>query len=289
MRKLILGLLFASCAWPAAALGPGLVAPERSCACNAAGNDRLENPSRFNFGAFVGRCIDSCRYRRSELLRRDGGETLLVSNFKHEGRYWKARIPLRAARAADVGFEEFRAGIFHVFLMFHFDERHPVVLFPQEGDAGVRRVFELVISPEGIPPKRGKYNFFDAYMGRYLTGVRLLSKEEFGDRSIRKLKHKVTLYGLEMPAPKVPELLSAGLQAIHRASFTEVYGLLSNNCATKTLDLIDRVVKPDVAAYPFYYRLLYPLERALPIAGPFGTLNVILSRQLVRGEPKALL
>jgi hypothetical protein len=281
MNSVLLAFLMA---WSAAFASTNLVAPSAECACDAAVGDRLENPLKFSFGVFDGECVDSCRYRKSSTL-----ESNVFSNFLHLERYWKARVPVERAERAAVGFEEFLPGIYHVFLVFQFPDSHPVILSPQDGKGKNEKVSTLVISPEGIPPKEGKYNFIDAYLGRYVTGVRLISRDELARWSVHKLKHKVSLYSLKISPAKAVELLKAGLQFGQQHSFQQVYALLSNNCATNTLDLVDKVLKPEASEFPIYYGWLYPFERSLPIAGPFGTLKVFLSRGLIQPQPEILL
>lgn len=271
-----------------------LVVPAEHCACNPGSEDKFEDPSKFNFGAYSGQCVDSCRYRRSVFLKLDDTinsekESVVVSNLMHEDGYWTAEIPLSRAERAEVGFEEFMPGVFHVFLVFHFPKEHPVLLYPQKKKSSLKRVFEIILSPEGIPPKEGKYNLFDAYMERYLIGMRLLSKEQMVEGSVKKLKHKVTIYPLQLEQIGIREVLLVGLQSVQKETFRKKYGLFSNNCATNTLDFIDKVVKPEIEEFPIYYHFFYALERSIPVAGPLGTFRVFLSRNLIRTDQKSVL
>lgn len=276
--------LYLFLALPIFAAAADLAVPSPECSCDASIEDQFENPMKFTFGAFEGKCVDACRYRKSAIVKPNE-----FSNFLHLERYWKARVPVEHAERVSVGFEEFMPGIYHVFLVFQFPQSNPVVLSPQDGKGPRQRITTLVISPEGVPPKEGKYNFVDAYLGRYVTGVRLLSRDEVIRWSVQKLKHKVSLYSMQIPKEKAVELLKAGLQFGQQYSFRQVYSLLSNNCATNTLDLVDKVLKPEAHEFPIYYGWFYPVERSLPIAGPFGTLKVFMSRNLILPQPEALL
>lgn len=265
-----------------------LAIPSSACACDLNQRDEYEGPNQIAFGFFEGQCLDTCRFRRSILVgpnpRTPETRRAVLTNFMHNGAYWKAEIPLSHVESVRVGFEEFMPGIFHVFLLFQFPDRKPVTLSSQvlpQGRASRTKVPDLIISPEGIPPREGKYNFLDAFLERYPVGLRTLSKQQMIHWSVETLKHKVRLFDLNLSPPQREELLRTALYTVDAQSFQTKYKLFTNNCATSVLDLIDSVVKPDVARYPVYGEVLYSIERALPIAGPIGTLQVFLTRNLI--------
>jgi|GEM_PF-6643512 len=262
-----------------------LAVPSPQCRCDPGTTDKLEGPGQINFGAYLGTCFDTCRFRKSVVLaprspKLARSETLL-SNYMHRGAYWTARVPVGHVKNVQVGFEEFMAGIYHVFLIFQFNEKSEVVLSPQGRSGQPVRTSSLVISPEGIPPQGGKYNLVDAYLERYPIGIRALSTEQVIEWSVEKLKHKVRVYDLNLTASQSNELLKLAIESLGQKSFQVKYGLLSNNCATNVLDMIDSVVQPDTVKFPIYYSLVYRIERALPIAGPLGTFKIFLSRNLI--------
>lgn len=264
-----------------------LAVPSHACACDLNQKDNLEGPSQIAFGTFAGQCVDTCRFRRSMVVgpnpRVAATKTAVITNYMHDGSYWKAHIPLTKVDSVEVGFEEFMPGIFHVFLLFQFPEKAPVLLDSQirHERPAQARVNNLVISPEGIPPRDGKYNFFDAFMERYPVGIRTLSKQQVIHWSVDTLKHKVRVFDLNLGPSQRQDLLRMALFTVDQNSFRTKYRLFTNNCATSVLDLIDSVVKPDVNRYPVYADFLYTIERALPIAGPIGTLKVFLTRNLI--------
>jgi hypothetical protein len=258
-----------------------LVRPAAACRCDGGIEDRFERPSEFNFGPYTGRCVDSCRFRRSDVLSH-GVRALVATNLKHDERYWQARIPVSQVESAEVGFEEFLPGIFHVFLVFHFPESAPVQIASQSSRGPARQIRDLVLSPEGIPPKDGRYNLFDAYFERYLIDVRLLSLEQYTAYSVRKLKHKVNLYTLSLSREELAQVLRSGLNDGDQTSLRVKYRLFSNNCATKTLSFIE-------AARPtFSPGFLEGLQRGLPVAGPLGTLQIFRQYHLIQGESRSI-
>ncbi len=266
-----------------------LAVPAIDCACKPNENKDLVGPSQINFGYYLGYCVDSCHYRKSSTLSLRSGDLnhqkdrVVITNLKHQDSFWRAELPIYSVESAWIGFEEFMPGIFHVFLVFDFEQKSPVVLRNQEKSKTPisMKIKEVVVSPEGVPPREGRYNLFDAYLERYPLGIRAISKTELVNWSVKKLKHPVRLYPLQLSFHQKVELLKASLSVLDFESFREKYSLLKNNCATKVLDLIDAVVKPESQRHPFYYSWLYNLERALPVAGPIGTLNILLNRKLI--------
>jgi hypothetical protein len=280
----------------ATAANSDLAVPAAACTCDLNQKDKYEGPNQIAFGAFAGQCLDTCRFRRSIVLGANpwapDTRKAVITNFMHDGSYWKAQVPLTTVESVEVGFEEFIPGVFHVFLLFQFPERSPVRLDPQihREHSLPTRVHNLVISPEGIPPRDGKYNFLDAFMERYPVGIRTLSKQQVIHWSVDTLKHKVQVFALKLDPQQRQELLRSALHTVATRSFQTKYRLFTNNCATSVLDLIDSVVKPDVTRYPVYADFLYAIERALPIAGPIGTLKVFLTRNLINeGSGRSIL
>ncbi len=262
-----------------------LAVPSPDCQCDDTGTDLLEGPNKFNFGAFTGQCVDTCRYRKSIPLAplKKNSDSVRLSNYLHEGKYWTAQVSKDGLKKVQVAFEEFMPGVFHVFLIFEFVDKNSVYLTPQVGERAGQtvKISNLVISPEGIPPKAGKYNLVDAYMERYPIGIRTMSRQQVILWSVEKLKHKVEVFDLKLSSVQATALLNSALESLTSKSFKVRYGLLSNNCATSVLDYIDAVIKPEAERFPLYYSWLYPLERALSIAGPFGTRKILMSRNLI--------
>lgn len=275
------------------ALATPLVTYSPNCICDPNIVDRLENPKQISFGAFNGQCVDSCKYRRSKLAKATKNNYskhvhFHLTNLLHENQYWTAQIPVDAVQTAQIGFEEFIPGIYHVFLVFNFPENQPVRLQSQLRSNSSTQTQTLVLSAEGIPPKNGEYNFIDAYMGRYVTGVRMMSLDQIVHWSVKIKNRQLVLYTFEKGPQEIAHLLKTGLLESEKNSFDTVYDLFKNNCATNTMDWIDQVFTPERPQFPIYYSLIYPIERAIPIRGPFSTFDVLVSRNLIRNNPQII-
>lgn len=257
-----------------------LVRADSRCVCDPEANDILENPKSFNFGVFDGSCLDSCRFRKSELTH-SGGSIRTVTNVMHDERFWSAQIPKNGVESVEIGFEEFQTGVFHVFLFFRLAAKTPVTLTNQKGGQNKKtQIFSLAFSPEGIPPRDKSYNLFDAFFERYIVGHRLLSAEQLIAYSVKKLGHKVTLYKLNLDKNQMKKLFDQTMKMATQKSFETKYRLFSNNCSTNILDAIENVA-PKTAAAPVYLSPLLSLERALSISGPIGTVRILASRGLI--------
>jgi hypothetical protein len=226
------------------------------CRCEQSVEDRFEQPQRFEFGGFNGQCVDSCRFRKAQILAgilgaRFGADAghLVIANFRHEGKYWIARVPVTAVHDVDVLFENFYHGITHVALRFHLDEE--MKLFTQnasEKQAPRGPIRDLVLSIEGVPGKDRPYRVIDSARGHYLLDYRVQSGAETADTMVRKQGHVVKQYRLTLPDAAPSRILRHALAASERESFASIYNLSSNNCATAALDLIAQGIQyePDV-------------------------------------------
>lgn len=93
-----------------------LARPNMQCACSPDKKDMLEEPQAFAFGKFEGQCIDSCRFRRVRVLKKTAKQ-IDFGNILHLGEFYSGSTPLDDIVSAEIGFEEFALGIYHIFLL----------------------------------------------------------------------------------------------------------------------------------------------------------------------------
>ncbi|MGE0761747.1 MAG: hypothetical protein AB7N80_00575 [Bdellovibrionales bacterium] len=263
----------------------GLTQPNSKCACTSQAGDFLEAPQAFNFGRFKGQCIDSCRFRGARILSKSpypkvkiGPGEVMVGNVLHLETFHTALVPLHGVEKAEVGFEEFSPGIFHVFLRFTLSEASPSIrLFGQnQRPHTVAKTRTLVLSSEGVPPHDHKYDLLESYFGHYLMVHRVTSGEE-SVRWTSKLKHPVKYHALNVTAAQAAQILKGGLVESDKTQLQNIYQLFTNNCATAALGFIDKGLAGSVVVpAPFLQ-----MDKALPLAGPLGTLRFLQARNLV--------
>lgn len=242
------------------------------CACSSNKIDPFEIPQSFAFGKFEGRCVNSCKYRNGTLIAK-GGSWVNIANIAHDGRFFRGRIDFQKFDRAEVGFEEFKPGIFHVFLLFRLsDKEKPLILFSQS-KGQVQKIVSrsIVISPEGVPADKEPYSMIEGFMGNYLLAYRLTTGEEMV-RWTRSLKHPVSLFPVSFGPEVVKELFQRAISKTQSPWLGEKYQLITNNCSTSVMNLINYFEKPSP---------IYPFMEAFSIAGPFGTLSSLRYRNLI--------
>lgn len=241
-------------------------APE--CACDPGNPDPYEQPERMEFGVYKGECVETCRFRKSQIRGESDGR-LVVTNILHEQRYWTGAIAMNMVEAVDMGFEAFRPGINHTFLRFRFQKDYPVLLSEQGEKREARAVIsDLVMSPEAVLPRGREYDFLYSAYNNYLLSFRLLSVREFHDWGILKYGHAVRQYRLKLTPEQRVKVLKTAIDASERDSLGSVYSLLRNNCATS----VCRVVDPHAAVN---------IAQTLPIDFFFSTYSDLDKRGLI--------
>lgn len=275
-------LIFLALISSATAAPAPLTKPDAGCACDPKVADPLEEPIRFAYGKFTGECVDSCRFRRARILEDKGG-VLKVGNVLHKGKYLTAEIDPSKVSQVQAGFERFAPGVDHVFLRFELSEDVP--LFAQNGKGpAVDHTRTLVISSEGVPPKKHRYSLLEGYFGYYLLNDRVVSGEELG-AWVKKLLHPTQVYDLHLTPAQAAAVLARGLLRSEAESFRSAYRLFGNNCSTSALALLDAETGYKREGWdPFQ---LEAFEEALPLAGYFGTAHALLGRKLIESQSAA--
>lgn len=251
-----------------------LARPNIQCVCSSDKKDMLEEPQAFAFGKFDGQCIDSCRFRRARVLKKTDRQ-LDIGNVFHLGGFYSTSVPLENIVSTEIGFEEFTAGIYHIFLRFELKE--PILLRSQTDKKNKETSKSLVISAEGVPPKGRKYSLFEAFFDRYLFAIRVTTGEEM-QRWITDLKHPVSFYPLKMSAGQSAHTFKRGIEESESKGVNTGYRLFTNNCSTLALSLIDQetgyLMTPGFLNWNKF-------EMALPIKAPIGTFRALVTRNLV--------
>lgn len=252
--------------------------PAPSCACNPTHSDPIEEPKSFHFGKFEGLCIDSCRFRPAKILNKTA-QTVHVGNVFHSGSFYSTQIPLQKITGAEIGFEEFAPGVYHVFLKFHLHDKAPALaLKAQPGspkiNGGIR---SIVISAEGVPPKGHNYSLFEGYLQNYLFIIRAITGEEMNSW-VTKHQHPVKFFPLKVSSEQAAGILKRGLEESQNKGAGTIYRLFTNNCSTAALSLIDKETGYSMAPGLFNWN---KFETALPIMGPIGTLRALSTRKIL--------
>jgi Domain of unknown function (DUF4105) len=272
----LLGLLF----FPGLAFSqpnPGLVSFAKECRCDSRVQDPFEIPVRYNYGTYQGQCLDTCHFRDGRMLVEslEGmRKQIIVANYLHQNRFWRASVPVENVTEAYVIFEDFLRGVAHVALRFRFNA--PVRLTSQ-GNLSLQRqasTYDLVFSAEGTPPAGRGLDLFQATMGNYLITYRLLSTRDMMDSGVRKKKHTVWQYRLKLSSEERARLLELALKAASERRLGSSYALFSNNCATTAVDLVAQ----STGRYAPFWEWF---TRAISYSADVGTYHWLASAGLV--------
>lgn len=262
-----------------------LIDQNQNCLCNTKIKDPFESPVSFNFGKFKGECVDSCLFRSSQMipveklpLKTRESNRIWISNFLHQSKFYVASVAQQAVEKVEIGFEEFRPGIHHIFLKFTFSEKDPLEIFdPLDNFKKTESLRHLVISAEGIPSKGRDYSLLEGYMENYLMLSRFLSLEQVNLVNLEK-KHPIKYYSLSLDSVKASAVLKKGLEVSQDLGLKSVYKLLTNNCSTGALALLDHAIGYDSVSY------FRNIKESLPIEGPFGLKHALSKRKLLNSD-----
>jgi|GEM_PF-3700101 len=251
-----------------------LSSPDLACSCNPKVTDPFEEPMRFETTGNLGKCVDSCRFRRPRILAK--GEKFRVANVLHEGKFWIAEINPRNAATIDAFFEDFLPSVSHVALRVTFDR--PISLRLQTNKKVTAETRELLLSVEAVLPAATGFEFNKARKGDYLLGYRLVTGEEAKRWMLGQKNHVVRVYRLKVNRQVLPTFLQLSLQKSEDHGFQVPYYLFSQNCSTSAFDLLDQATgsKPPTGASWF--------SRAWPVSAPIGTLAYLKSAGLIESQ-----
>ncbi|NQZ00956.1 MAG: DUF4105 domain-containing protein [Bdellovibrionales bacterium] len=254
-----------------------MVVKSPGCACDKPQlmGDRHERALKYKFGAYAGQCIDSCRYRNSEVLSAsEKKEIIWVSNVYHNDRFWSAKIPVSSVKRVEIFFENFRKSFNHVAFRFQFKKHQPVELHLQNPQAGSEEVIQmtrsLIISPEGVPPQGSSYNLKDGMLGNYALIYRLFSVEQY-ETFTRDLNRTLRSYKTKLNKEEMKDLLLVSLNKSSEG-LNGVYQLVFNNCATATIDLVLESKKKLISESWDIWDVVDPF-RGVPLNQHVGTLS----------------
>ncbi len=266
-----------------------IIVESLKCMCES-GPDSYASPFVFTYGKYKGQCVDNCTYRSTQLSfnPKDYNEKRLVqvSNIFHEGKFWKAYLPITQLESTELLFEKFAWNANHVSIRFIFKD--PLLLesqidLPKYGPS--KKVWlntkSIVFSPEGAPPKNLKYTLYDSFMGRYGLIYRAYSYEKYQEIT-KNLNHPVKTIALELNAKESQALLITSFTKANSRPI-ETYQLLFNNCATASIDLILSSKKLILKNNWNMWNFMDPL-RGIPTDNSIGTLRSLYWWQLIK-EP----
>jgi len=89
------------------------------------------------------------------------------------------------------------------------------------------------------------------------------------------LQTYVKLYPLSTDADSASKIFNRGVTVSNELRFQNIYQLITNNCSTSTLNIVDAVMGNKDSSF------LSRIQGALPLSGPIGTLRALSDRHLI--------
>lgn len=206
----------------------------------------------------------------------NGAAEAIVDHFRHEGRFWRAAVPLdgvRQVRGQAYNFSppKTRQGengpetryhkdglpkrklpiLNHIQSRFTFYEQRPVRLYPPGADPAGEPdhvTHDIVYSVEALGPPGITFNFRDAAFGNLLCTHRLLSlREMVFERVAVEGQYLLESPPLCLDDEAMRRLLVGSLQRGNAAGMDEPYYLFrlcgTNNCTSNTFQILDEVMR----------------------------------------------
>lgn len=212
-------------------------------------DDPYETFSRVPKGKYKGKCLN-LEERRNLKVVSSNQETLVIANFLHEGKYWKANIPKgnifdRVILQVEFFPPEWIAA--HTQMRFDLKEGQHIILEGQnETNQGeIVHLSSLIISFEALKSIKGeKYDLFRGLLNRYALSARMFSLSTAYNHIVKKMKHKNQQLLLSFNDQQVRKLFNYYVKRANRNSnHKEMYNTLKKNCTTEIYDGLQFVRK----------------------------------------------
>jgi len=237
---------------------------------------------RYSRGPRSGQCMNLFDYRPLHLLTDDEAKQyaekaklpppvpgeVWVANVWHRGKFWVVRIPDLAVEEVLFQVERFDPGIpildwinqrrwfaAHAQVRFKLKPGKEATYIPQKTDdhSNPIQLSNLVISSEAVRPKGEAFGPLKGNRDFYGLARRGLSLEEVLDVSVKKLKHQIAQYPIQVKGTEFEKdqkrqaFLLSGLQRSsrdfdsYRAGKPVYYNTSTKNCLSDAVDIFDEV------------------------------------------------
>ncbi|HVK62146.1 MAG TPA: hypothetical protein VM432_11370 [Bdellovibrionales bacterium] len=222
---------------------------------------------------YKGRCVDSKKFRPL-IVREDLGNKLVVENFLHKNRFWKATIPTGATAWKQVYMQIVRFPVVdgviaaHGQLRFVLADDVSLELESQSGEKtiikGAQAPNSIIWSVEASFPKGVGYNFAEGAFNNYPIVARVGSAQQRMSESSNPIEQYIMALDKD-PAKNsrmISRLVKAALLRSDELGMNKFYNTIRPNCISEAFDMIDKV-RGVPGVRPFYTVLWVD-----PVAGP---------------------
>ncbi|MES2855789.1 MAG: hypothetical protein V4692_07995 [Bdellovibrionota bacterium] len=243
---------------------------------------------------YKGQCVNSKKFRPL-ILRDQLPGALVVDNFFHREKFWRATIPTSATSFKKAYFQIIRFPVVegviaaHGQLRFVLSDDVSLKLESQDGGTmtikGAQAPNSIIWSVEAAFPEKVAYNFAEGAVDNYPIVARVGSAQQRMSESTNPIEQHVLQ--LDKDPVKNSALLGKLAEAAIRKSdslgMKSFYNTIRPNCVSEAFDLIDAVRKVK-GVRPFYTVLWVdpvagPAIRALKERGIYGDRSLDLQQE----------
>ena len=208
--------------------------------CQFFENDPYETFAKMPKGEFKGECLNTTEQRNLNLIEVKEDRSLVIANFYHKGKYWKAEIPSgdifkRAILQVEYFPPEWIAA--HTQIRFDLEEGQAIKLTGQnETNLGeTEEIDSFVFSFEAIKAVDSiSYDLIKGMQDNFGLTVRMFSTLESYKKIVLKQKHKNQQIELNYNKVELKKLfdyyVSRGQKNINQ---NEMYHTVYSNCTTE--------------------------------------------------------
>lgn len=237
--------------------------------CPVAANDPFATELRMPAGPYRGRCINSDHYRSVRSLTpaelaafnlNEDEDTMVLANFRHQGKFWLAEIPLKSIQRVEFQKMSLKRGLplYHGQLRYVLDGA-PVRLTAQERNSARRVSFELreksgrpqdfVVALYGVRDLEHDQDAFNPSMGLGILGVKSKYAISYAFQSLYDgaqwtLENRLPVKQFVLALDRGQQLavLARARSIGDQRGVSEMYNVLTNNCLNFVFTLLNDVV-----------------------------------------------
>jgi hypothetical protein len=164
-------------------------------------------------------------------------DTVIISNFYHQGSFWVAEIPITRIRNLYYLVNQINTGMIfpavHTQVRVNFSE--PVRLVPQESLEldKMQKTYDMFLTIDAVTTLGKKFNFFKGFRKNYVLAYRAVSLKERYDLHVGKMSETVYQYRIKLSPEEQKAALMTYLKTASNCNYTNVYHTLKNNCITE--------------------------------------------------------
>lgn len=195
---------------------------------------------------YGGQPVDTKKFRTPVILSENKAQFMIVDQFMHNGKFYKAHIPTDAEAIDKVLVQALPFPILpgviagHIQARFLFREGSGVRLEDENGQLLDEQISDFVISYEAALPPGASYNFLlGAVDANPLVGRLLSGSQKFSEGPDRIVKQ----YQLPLENEEKTALMEYFIKDAASIAMKHFYNTVTRNCTTKIFDGIDSLAR----------------------------------------------